>query len=349
MIRTNFLKSLFALVLMIAVLASCNKEELAELENAETTADVNMLDRLAGASVKEDSNTAAGEKENDCFAFNYPITVVEPDGTETEINDETALDEFLETYYRAYEDMEEGDDELDMDITLLYPVEVTLEDGSIEAINNDEELDDLLEDCFEKYEEEYFEDCFELQYPVTVIFPDGTTQIANSDDDLYMIEDTFYREDANEEEDLSFVYPVTIIWEDGTEEIINNDEELEVAFEACEGHDCDDKDRGDRGGFHDDDRDERHKDRCFEVIFPINIMLVDGTEETVESRRDLRELVKGLEENEEDEEGEDGSEEDEDEKPFSIVFPIEVMLEDESTTSIDSEEAFEVLKESCDD
>jgi len=81
MIRTNFLKSLCAIILMIAVLASCNKEEIADLENTETTADVNMLDRLIGASVKEGTNVQTTEKENDCFAFNYPITVVEPDGT----------------------------------------------------------------------------------------------------------------------------------------------------------------------------------------------------------------------------------------------------------------------------
>jgi len=218
---------------------------------------------------------------------------------------------------------------------------------SIETLNNDNEFDVLLEDCFEMYEDEYFKDCFELQYPVNVVFPDGTTQIANSDDDLDIIEDTFYEENVNEEEYLSFVYPVTIIWEDGTEEMINNDDDLEVAFETCDEHDCDDKDRGDRGGHHNEGG--RDKERCFEVIFPITIVLKDGTEETVSSRRDLRELVKDLDEDENEEEGEDGQEEDEDNKPFSIVFPIEVMLEDDSTTSIDSEEAFEILKESCDD
>jgi len=338
MIRTNFLKSLCALILMIAVLASCNKEEVAELENTETTTGVNALDRLAGATVKEAATAEATEKENECFAFNYPITLIEPDGTETEINDEDALDQLLEMYYRDNEDIDIDE----LDITLLYPVEVTLEDGSVEAISNDEELDDLLEDCFEIYEEEYFEDCFEFQYPVTVLFPDGTTQVANSDDDLYMIEDTFYREDTDEMEDLSFVYPISIILDDGTEKMIENDDALDRTFDACEKHDCDDDGRG---GDRDGDRGDHDKERCFEVIFPITIVLADGTEESIESKRDLRKLVKSLDEEEEDEDGR----EDEDEKPFSIVFPIEVMLEDESVTSVDSEEAFETLKDSCED
>jgi len=345
--RTNVLKSLFALVVMIAVLSACNKEEVVELNNPETTAGSDLISKLTDLEVMPSGDADDASQKDDCFTFNYPITIVEPDGTETEIADDAGLDNFLETYYRG-----NGDED---DLTLNYPVEVTLEDGSIEAINNDDELDELLEDCFEKYEEDYedgfeddfFEDCFELLYPVTVVFPDGSIQLANSDDDIEMIEDTFYRDAANDDEDLTFNYPITIIWEDGEEEVINNDDEFEEAFEACDEHDCDDDGRGgDRDGHHGGDRGDHDKERCFEVIFPITVMLADGTEATVDSRRDLHHLVKGLD----DDDGEDGrGEDDDDEKPFTIVFPIEVMLEDESIATIDSEEGFEALKESCED
>ena len=86
----------------------------------------------------------------DCFTINYPIEIIQVDGTLVVINN----DEELMAALGEDEDDEDGDedDEEDMededDIQVNYPVTVTLtSDGSEQTVNSDEDVEALLEAC----------------------------------------------------------------------------------------------------------------------------------------------------------------------------------------------------------
>lgn len=88
----------------------------------------------------EDSEDEDEFLDDLCFEFNYPITVVLPDGSSQMVNDENELEDGIEDFYDANPDVE-------TDPTLVYPVTVTLEDGTTQELNSDEDLFTLIDSC----------------------------------------------------------------------------------------------------------------------------------------------------------------------------------------------------------
>ncbi len=220
----------------------------------------------------------------ECFTLNFPLTVTDGNGNNTDVANENELFDF-------YDSLNDDDEP-----NFIYPISVTLtEDGSVVTINNDEEFDTLYEDCYDFEDCGDFEEsaCFSLQYPIAATSAAGGVAI-NSDDDL---EDYF--DNLGDDEDPQFTFPITIVFDDGTEQMVNNLEELEDEFDACydDEIDIDDcftfnypitlvKDDGSTSTVNSDDEfetfiDDLGNDEDFNFQYPFNVTLLDGTVQTV--------------------------------------------------------------------
>ena len=163
----------------------------------------------------------------DCFTFEYPITVVFPDNSTAAVNSDEELVATVETWYDANLNVEE-------DPTLEYPVNAILvSDGTTVTVNSDDELEDLFDICDD--DEGGYEDCFTFVFPLTIQFPDSTTAVINSMEEGEAIVDAWYDANPDSMEDPTFVFPIQVTLEDGTVQVVNNEEELDELFEDCYG------------------------------------------------------------------------------------------------------------------
>lgn len=78
------------------------------------------------------------------------------------------------------------------------------------------------------------------------------------------------------------------------------------------------------------------KQGCFEVVYPISILLPDNTTIEVESMEDAKSQLQAWKENNPDAE----------ERP-SVVYPIEVITQDSETVSVEDKAALKALKKEC--
>jgi len=93
------------------------------------------LDGFTENDFVDDCNDNSGGEDNDCFEFNYPLSIINQDGEVIEITSEEDLE--LEIYDEYYWDF-------------VYPISVTLlEDGSVVEVNNIEEFALLFINCFD--------------------------------------------------------------------------------------------------------------------------------------------------------------------------------------------------------
>ncbi|MEM6719525.1 MAG: hypothetical protein AAF611_09435 [Bacteroidota bacterium] len=152
---------------------------------------------------------------DDCFTFNFPLSVVTDNGNTVVVNDELELF----TVPNA--------------VGFSYPISVTTQTATgavVVTINSDAEFDDLYNDCFGIDPcEDCGVNCFEIVYPITLVQEDGTVVTVNDDEEFI----TFL---SGLDNDDYFVptYPMNIQYEDGTQATINSDAELEAAFDACD-------------------------------------------------------------------------------------------------------------------
>ncbi|MCB0519439.1 MAG: hypothetical protein H6577_27065 [Lewinellaceae bacterium] len=79
----------------------------------------------------------------ECFSFNYPITLVLPDGTTPAVNSDEELVTVIEAWYEANPNSME-------EISFQYPLSVTLSaDGSVVTVNSDSELEAIFANCYD--------------------------------------------------------------------------------------------------------------------------------------------------------------------------------------------------------
>lgn len=214
------------------VLAGLTEEELIALFTPVCTLDGEIFINACVATCNGVTDFEAcddfdGEVDwNECFSFVYPLTVILPDGSNVETNNDDDLITAIDNYYDANPNSEE-------DPTLAYPVNVVLaQDGSTVAINNDDELEDLFEAC-EEIDEEY---CFTINWPLTIVFPDGSTAEVNSVDEGEDVVDAWYDANPDVNEDVQIVFPIQVTLQDGTVQTINSEDELDTLIDACDGN-----------------------------------------------------------------------------------------------------------------
>lgn len=187
-----------------------------------------------------------------------------------------------------------------------------------ESISTDEFVDETIEN-FEIETRSGSTGCYELVYPITIIFPDSTTVDVASSDESKDVISAWKEENPEAEEKPSLAYPVELINEEGEVVSAESRRELKSYVKGCK------MNRGSRGK------------SCFDVVYPISVAFPDGTEVEFETRSDLKSAVRAWKQENPDAE----------EKP-SIVFPIDVELDDEEgIVTVESQEDLQALKAAC--
>ncbi len=183
--------------------------------------------------------------------------------------------------------------------------------------SNGDEEEASMEDC-----EEF---CFDFVYPITIVFPDGSTQAASDDESLFTLIETWYDQNEDSEEDPTLSFPVDVILEsDSTTASIADEEALEMLIESCFEYE-----EGDEG-------EEEWEDDCFAFVYPLVIVLPDGSQVTANDDEELEEAVENWY---------DANPDSEDDP--SLVYPVNVELEDSSTVAIQNDEELEELIDAC--
>ena len=121
---------------------------------------------------EDDYNCPGG---NECFDFNYPITVVTDEGQTITVNSQEELDSALYNVY--YFDF-------------VYPFEVTDDEGNVITINDEQDFINLLEDCFDVVIGEECDECLDQEFNpvcVEVQSPNGGTEIIDFPNACYAI------------------------------------------------------------------------------------------------------------------------------------------------------------------
>lgn len=173
-----------------------------------------------------------------------------------------------------------------------------------------------IDECDNHDDDYYEEDCLDYVYPIDVQLPDGTVLTANSEDDLENIFETWDNNNPNATAEPSLVFPLSIIWEeDGTVETVASEAELEELWKECE---------------------DDYYDDCPELVFPIDVILPDGTVQTAQHADQLQVIFLNWEWNNPN-------------SPLEpqLVFPITVSYEDGSTATALDEDELEELLDDC--
>jgi len=154
--------------------------------------------------------------------------------------------------------------------------------------------------------------CSSLILPVSVIV-NGQEMTINSPDDFNDVE-LIFDEDEENEDYIEIIFPVTIILADYNELVINDEDDLEDLIDDCI-----------EGG-------EDEDIECIDFKFPFSISVFDSDRETsnvvtVDDDHELHEFVEDLDEND----------------LASFIYPITVILSDNSETIIGNNDELEDL------
>lgn len=163
-----------------------------------------------------------------------------------------------------------------------------------------------------------FGGCFELVFPITIKFADGSTVKVDSASAIKSAIKTWKQSNPGPKGRPSFVFPISVIKSDGTIEEVADEKELMDLRKECP------RKFGPKhgGGEH-----------CFKLNFPFKIKKADGTEVTVNSLEDMKNLRGKLR-------GHNGK------KP-ELVFPVSVTLKDGTVKTVASKEELKAVKDAC--
>ncbi len=165
--------------------------------------------------------------------------------------------------------------------------------------------------------------CAEIVYPITLNNADGSTTTVNDEDAfIQAIEDAIF----NDGDVPMIAFPIQVINEDDITVTVADEEALFDIFEDCFG------DWDDDCGCEDDDFEE-----CFEINYPITLIMPDGSQVTVNDDDALETAI----DNYYDANPNDTSD-------ISVVYPITVtMFEDSSIVTISDDDELDELFEDC--
>lgn len=180
------------------------------------------------------------------------------------------------------------------------------ENGNNENGYDDDDMDEL---------------CFEFVYPISLTDENGNTQTVNDNNALEAAFDAA----ENNDMELDFVYPFQIIME-GTTKTINTDEDFDSVLEDCDYFDDDDCECE-----HDEDEE------CFEVNFPITLIMPDGSNVVVNDEDEFETTIDNYYDNNPNDTGD-----------VDVVYPFSVtLLEDDTVVIINNEAELDDLFEYC--
>lgn len=204
-------------------------------------------------------------------------------------------------------------------------------------------LDDDYDDEYEDIELGDFADCFDLVFPVTLVLGDNTATVSDYDQLEDQIDTWFDQLDSTQTEAYpTFQFPISLRDEDGSTTVVNSEDELEDLIVDCLEEEYGDDDYGD----HDGDCGDMEFDECFEIVFPVNVVLGEQVLASVNSYDQLDDVMDDW--FEENEDSIDSTDWDNDAAYPMLGFPFDVVLtENDSTVTVNNIEELEEIAMSC--
>lgn len=209
----------FSLLLGVMIFSSCEKESLATPETTENY----VTDAL------NDLQDSARCGKFHCFDFVFPITIVLPDSTTSEVNSYVELKEAIRSWKEANPDA-------DTRPTLGFPLDIMTPDGEIITVEDAAELRQLARRCrrfVHRRHHQRHTPCFNLVYPISVEFPNGEIISFDRPQGLHAALHRWKRNNPDSDVRPMIQYPLTVEFEDGTTQTVNNADELQAIKEAC--------------------------------------------------------------------------------------------------------------------
>lgn len=286
--------------------------------------------------------------KNDCFIVDFPVELILPDESKVTVNNEAEFKEVIKAHRIDRDALSE--------IGFTYPINVILvKDKSFVELTSQDDLKELLASCkkdkgndddkdgfLDNWQYHFFDnDCFEVAYPVGLIVDIEKVTI-NSKEAFFEMVNT-YKENNNYKPKFLFNFPINVEFlEDNSVAQINAQDEIRDLFKKCRKDfdgDDDDKDEIDWEEIKEEFDFEFLRNRCFQIQFPVNFSLQDGSLVSADSFDGIFGII--VEEMRTNE-GEDFPE-------LNLAYPVTVILKDETKQEINAEEEFDKLIEACED
>lgn len=239
----------FSGILLLSFLTwmtACNKDA-----STTTTDDVSDFVESALTELRDSANVGTGH----CFELVFPITIVFPDETTTEVDSFPELKTALHDWKEANPDSNERP-------TFKYPLEVLAQDGTIITVTNAEELKALRDSCDMgghhgprgprgghgggpgrpgnggggNHGNGGDCACFQIVFPVTIQFADGTTKSVADERALRDAARAWHEANPGVEGRPELVFPINVKLTDGTTQAVADAAALKALKESCTGN-----------------------------------------------------------------------------------------------------------------
>ena len=161
-------------------------------------------------------------------------------------------------------------------------------------------------------------ECFELVFPIDAIAPDGTVISAEDEDEFYDQIKVWYENNPDSKEKPSLSYPIDIKVKGDKLITINNAEEMIKMKDFCV----------DKKGY--------GKEDCFEMDYPINFDMPDGSILSVDNEGDMWSSIKSW----------FADNPDVNEKP-DLVYPVDIIYNGDKTVTVNNDEEMVQYKKEC--
>lgn len=224
------LKLFFLPILAImAVMVACNKSS--DLSTEE------LVDQALYSAQERGGMGRFG-----CYELVFPVTIVLPDGSATEVNSYDEVKLALRAYFEANGGPRPHHGNRPH-LSFEFPLSVISEDGEIITVDSEEQLRRLRADCagasFGNHPPQghgqHGLSCFDIVFPINLQFPDGTTAEAADRLALRQLIRTWRENNPGATERPQIVFPLTVkMDDDGTLVIVGSREELRQLKEDCE-------------------------------------------------------------------------------------------------------------------
>ncbi len=298
----------FSILLLFAMaigLSSCGKEEIntTEVISEPVTPTEENVNGLVLRSVSSTDGLDLG-----CVSIDYPFQLTLIDGTVIDI---TSSDDFI----AALEDVDNPV------LDFVYPLSVTDEDDNSSTVENADELGELFINCipdsgwsdtgdwfFPAWDITFDNSCYELVYPLDLLDMDSMTVTAADSDALLSL-----LSDGNV---YSFTFPLQLEDEDGNAVSADDAEDLFDLLADC-GPGAGSGGSG-IGTF-----------ACYEFGFPVDLVMLDGTTQTVNDEDEFTAAFLGGE-------------------VVAFGFPINIIDEDDNTITINNDDELSAAILECD-
>lgn len=206
----------FSLVL-ISFMTSCSKESQSnETEIASFVEEVE-------SDVQLQTRSGSGN----CFELVWPLTIILPDGSTSEVNDKDELKTVAKSWKEDHPDIPGR-------VKVQFPIEV-ISEGEIVTVESISELRQLRRQCIDRPNLSDKRPCFRLVFPVSITYPNGEVVEYEYRKGLKLALRKWKINHPNATVKPQLLYPLTIKMKDGTEVIVQSKEELQQIKEDCNG------------------------------------------------------------------------------------------------------------------